>query len=537
MNAVGICTSLAVSLLLSNWGQAQTGCGLDHTEAGAFICYPNPSENAADASVPQVFHLSAQGNAPEGRTITRYAVEIDGRRIYENRLATPLQRLSIETNLKSPFASGVHTLRVMIDGAGTAEATGIGFHESAGLGFCEPFTRLEARTCLLSSGRGPLEWPAGGLTGGPGPFAGYADLVRLYGQNLQSVEADIADAAAVDAQGSLFEATRLRADIELRRYAANGGLVYDNLVRACGGGFTIVTAVAMDSQGRAWIAGNTTGCIPTTPGAFAAGTGKGSDPHGFVILIDTKKPSSAPPVYATYLSPIANRISALRVDLEGNAYLTGTAGSLEFPHGSVINVGANPRDARLGFVSVLNASGSALRWSTLLRGAQLNGLALDGSGNVYVTGRTASRRSPGVEDDVLVAAVPAGGGRLSYAAHFGGSGAEEGREISTNTAGDWVLVAGETESADFLAKPTKNVANREAPQPFAIALQPCTTGTVYAQIFAAGAIGDSPEIAIAPALDAFAGPFPGSGAAGVDDRNRPSGSIQAASRCHSPIQP
>jgi hypothetical protein len=186
---------------LSYAARAQTGCGIQHTEPGAFICYPNPTENAADASVPGLFHLSAQGNAPEGRKISQYAIQIDGRRLDENRLAIPVQRLSIETNLKSPFNSGLHTLRVTMDGAGTAEIAGLGFHAATNVGFCEPFSRFDARSCLTSNSRGPLEWSLAGRTGNASPavapgtpadlFGGYVEHMELYGQNLKSVEADM----------------------------------------------------------------------------------------------------------------------------------------------------------------------------------------------------------------------------------------------------------------------------------------------------------------------------------------------------------
>jgi hypothetical protein len=302
----------------------------------------------------------------------------------------------------------------------------------------------------------------------------------------------------VDAQGNLYVASHWLADVELRRYAPDGSLTYDSLVRSCGGGFVAIAAIAIDKIGRAWIAGNTTACLPTTPAAFTTQIGEPAGPRGFLMLIDTTKPSSAPPVYVTYLSQVENRIRALRVDSDGNAYVTGTAASAQFPHESTLSVGKSNVGARgteIGFVSVLNAPGSALRWSVLLQGARLNALALDGLGNVYVTGRMVSRRPGPVFGEILVAAVSDNGRRLSYVARFGGSGGGEGRAISTNSAANWVLVAGETESAGFPAGSTAKTSPHKVPQSFAIALQPCTAGSVYARLFAARDDGNSPEIA------------------------------------------
>ena len=534
-------TLFTILLVLSRAADAQTGCGTEHPQLGAFICYPNPAENTGDARLPQLFHLSAQGNAPAGRLIRRYVVLIDGRPVYEKRLAVPTQSLSIETNVKSPFSSGTHTLGLSVDGAGSAEIPGLGFHGSTNLGFCDPFSRVDARTCLTSSIRRPLEWSIAAHSGAShpkdthnaaNPFAGFVDYVQIYGQNLKSVEADVADAVAVDTEGRLYVASHSSTDVELRRYAPDGSLTYDYLMRSCGHGFLSVAAIAIDNTGRVWVAGNTTACVQTTPNALQTRVGDSGTSHGFVALIDTTKSSTSAPVYVTYLSRAQNSINDIRVDSGGNAYVTGTTASMEFPHESSFRVGEAARKApgtRIGFVSVLNPPGSALQWSALLQGAELNALAIDGAGSVYVTGRAASGRSA-VSDDVFVAAVSDSGRRLSYAAHFGGSGSEEGRSISLAAAGTWVLVTGSTDSPDFPTDlPSKSV--RGGASPFAVALQPCRTGAASSEILAAPGISASPEIAIRPALDAFAAALP---VKELKNRRNPFVLLQAARNCPSP---
>jgi hypothetical protein len=229
------------------------------------------------------------------------------------------------------------------------------------------------------------------------------------------------------------------------------------------------------------------------------------------MLVDTTKPSSSAPLYVTYLSEAENRIAAIRVDSEGNAYVTGTTASLEFPHQTSLDVGESSgqsRPVRLGFVSVLNPSGSALLWSTLLQMAQLTALALDGSGNVYVTGRAASGpscSSGGSKrcDEVLVAKLSDRGSRLSYVGLFGGSAHDEGRAISIIEKGQWVIVAGDTDSPDFPVSSPTDEPRRGGVQSFAVALPLCKPGILYSRVFTETHSSIAPGTASTPALDAF----------------------------------
>src|SRR5439155_24896782 len=84
-------------------------------------------------------------------------------------------------------------------------------------------------------------------------------------------------------------------------------------------------------------------------------------------------------------------------DAAGNAYIAGTTGSGDFPT-------VNPLQASLltflgvtGFVSKLSPDGSSLIYSTYLGGSindAILGIAVDGQGNVYVTGETQSEDFP-----------------------------------------------------------------------------------------------------------------------------------------------
>src|SRR5579884_3941692 len=130
-------------LLLVEGGNAgaQTSCATRHQNPGVFICYPNPAENPADADLPDTFHISAQVNPAEGRTVRRYGILIDGAVVYDGKLPAPLKKLSIETNLKSPPAAGSHSLSLVVYGEGSAEVSGLRIHESPTSPLCDPFSR------------------------------------------------------------------------------------------------------------------------------------------------------------------------------------------------------------------------------------------------------------------------------------------------------------------------------------------------------------------------------------------------------------
>jgi len=249
------------------------------------------------------------------------------------------------------------------------------------------------------------------------------------------------------------------------------------------------------------------------------------------------------------------------VDGSGNAYVAGMSASMEYPHNAVLTAVDGPATAHraeIGFVSVLNASGSGLIWSTVLPHIQLTAITQDGTGNVFVTGRMASSRPPpqsgmtrtratqrrqgcgglGLNcDDALVAGISDDGRRLSYLARLGASGSEEGRAISMTTNQEWILVSGETDSQDF---PTTSVihTSRNKESPFIVALQPCRTGLMYAGRLIGSRVVEGPEIATAPALDAFAtASRPAfSGTRSLGDRIGPLATIQIAPACQVAVQ-
>ena len=170
-----------------------------------------------------------------------------------------------------------------------------------------------------------------------------------------------------------------------------------------------------------------------------------------------------PLIYSTYLGGGGNdQGSGIAVDSAGNAYVTGSTGSSNFPT-------KNPLQSANGgsttaFVTKINAAGSALVYSTYLGGSggdSGSGIAVDIGGNAYVTGYTDSTDFPtknplqssnGGSDDAFVAEINAAGSALVYSTYLGGSGSDGGSGIAVDSAGN-AYVTGSTSSTDF---PTKN---------------------------------------------------------------------------------
>ena len=102
-------------------------------------------------------------------------------------------------------------------------------------------------------------------------------------------------------------------------------------------------------------------------------------------------------LYSTYLGGVATDAGfAIALDASGNAHVTGRTDSVDFPTVSPAQAafGSGLADA---FVTKLNVTGSAMVYSTYLGGGgddQGSDIAVDASGNAYVTGNTGSTDFP-----------------------------------------------------------------------------------------------------------------------------------------------
>jgi hypothetical protein len=103
--------------------------------------------------------------------------------------------------------------------------------------------------------------------------------------------------------------------------------------------------------------------------------------------------------YSTYLGGSGDELGlGIAVDRASQAYVTGQTQSPDFPTAMPLQATlVGPTDV---FVTTLNAGGTALRFSTYLGGNGPNewgiSIAVDGAGQVYVTGMTESSDFPTV---------------------------------------------------------------------------------------------------------------------------------------------
>jgi hypothetical protein len=157
--------------------------------------------------------------------------------------------------------------------------------------------------------------------------------------------------------------------------------------------------IAIDSTGAAYVAGFTCSRnFPTTAGAYQPEHG-GGDCDGFVSKL---APEGDHLVFSTYLGGNnSDQANVLALDRHGRIHVGGTTSSADFP--TTAGAHSSTRKGQNdGFISILNTEGTQLFYSTYLGGTapsgapqdNLFGLALDGAGNIYVTGQTRSTDFP-----------------------------------------------------------------------------------------------------------------------------------------------
>ena len=231
--------------------------------------------------------------------------------------------------------------------------------------------------------------------------------------------------------------------------------------------------IALDGNGNAYITGwtvcRTTICTFPTANAFQPNFAGGNN-DAFVTKLDS---SGSSLVYSTYLGggKIINGTEdwgeAIAVDNAGSAYVTGYTYSPDFP----VTAGAfdTSRAGLDAFITKFSPDGVSLVYSTFLGGAgreQGQGIAVDASGNAYVTGVTESFDSPFTSAyegfpvtsgafqtkgsyDAFVTKLNSKGSALVYSTYLGGNaGVDRGWAIALDDAGN-ASVTGDTGSTNF----------------------------------------------------------------------------------------
>lgn len=209
-------------------------------------------------------------------------------------------------------------------------------------------------------------------------------------------------------------------------------------------------AIAVDGAGNAYVTGQT--ISPTFGGKPAGGN--------FDVFVTEFNATGSSLVYTDIFSGSGDCSgNAIVVDGSGNAYVGGSA-TAGFP----VTIGQTTFAGGVldGFALKLTATSGALSFGTYLGGSGrdiVNGIAVDGSGNIYAAGDTFSTNFPlknaiqstnngGTTDLAFVTEIAAGGATLTYSTYLGGSSANLATAIALDTSNN-AYVAGLTESTDF----------------------------------------------------------------------------------------
>jgi hypothetical protein len=283
-------------------------------------------------------------------------------------------------------------------------------------------------------------------------------------------------------------------------------------------GFDAATGIAVDTSGNAYLEGYTNSDdFPTTSGAFQRQkTGEAA----FVAKFNPALSGAASLVYSTYLGgtklpTFAGYVSndgyltddgiagGIAVDNAGNAYVTSATTETDFPTtAGAYQTKSNIHDSKSSikacdvFVTKLNATGSALVYSTYLGGGTSGGrgtssggasIAVDASGDAYVTGWTNSTSLPtknpvqstnnsGGFDAFVTVLNPAGSGLL-FSTYLGSGSSNDyyGNGIALDSAGN-AYVGGAIASSVFSRPGNGFIAKIDPPADVSEVSVPITTG-------------------------------------------------------------
>ena len=222
-----------------------------------------------------------------------------------------------------------------------------------------------------------------------------------------------------------------------------------------GSGYDEGTAIALDNNGNVYVTGTTSSSSFPTVNAYSSSY-KGND-DAFVL----KFTSGSSIVYSTFIGGTSyDSASGIAVDNNGNAYISGTTLSNDFPTSSAYDTSYNGHYDT--FALKLSSTGSSLAYSTYVGGATgddfATGVAIDNNGNAYVTGYTNSTDFPTLSAysssykgglyDSFVYKLSSAGNTLVYSTYVGGSGEDYATGIAVDIGGN-AYVSGYTNSTDF----------------------------------------------------------------------------------------
>ncbi|MFW9912029.1 MAG: SBBP repeat-containing protein [Candidatus Thorarchaeota archaeon] len=298
--------------------------------------------------------------------------------------------------------------------------------------------------------------------GGAGLDSGESIAVDTSGNAYVTGYTESKDFPTVDAYDSTFNGTSDCFVFELSNDGST--LVYSTLIG--GSGHDAGSSITLDTSCKIYVTGYTESADFPTVNAYDSTFYHSTrlDRPGDCFIFKLSADESIL-LYSTFVGgSTMDRGASIAVDESGNAYVTGFTSSYDFP---TVNAYDSINEGGDCFVLKLSASGLTLLYSTFIGGEEFDfvySIAVDASGNAYVTGGTESPDFPtvnayssthGGDRDCFVSKISANGLTLLYSTFIGGSGSDWGISIAIDTDA-YVYVAGTTESRNF---PTANCYN------------------------------------------------------------------------------
>jgi len=299
------------------------------------------------------------------------------------------------------------------------------------------------------------------------------DPILSYSTFLGGTFGDSAYGVAVDANGNAyivgetsstdfpvvnpFQAKRAgdSSDAFVSKLNASGtGLVYSTYLGGSRGNSN-GTGIAVDAAGNAYVVGSTTSsAFPVTKGAYQTRLSTSA------YFVSKFGPQGNTLIYSTFVNGVSCSFAcfpSIAVDASGNAYVTGIGSPSFMPTAGAFQ--GTIKGSSDAIVVKLNSTGTGAVYATFLGGhsdEQGFAIAVDGSGNAYVTGYTTSTDFPvanafqpilkGAQDAFVTKFGPTGA--LLYSTYLGGSASDTGESIAVDSVGH-AYVAGSTASHDF----------------------------------------------------------------------------------------
>lgn len=296
--------------------------------------------------------------------------------------------------------------------------------------------------------------------------------------------------------------------------ASGSALVYATYLG--GTGVDGSTAIAVDSDNRAYVVGSTSSTdFPTTPGAFQQGLGGLPSSNRFDAYIAKINTTGSGLVYSTYVGGADFDTAVdVAVDARDNAYVTGTARSDDFPTTPGAFQQTGDPGSEDAFVAKLNRTGSALVYSTYLGGTGNEGgfgVAVDGRGSAYVAGFTSSADFPTTaraiqrtvrSDDGFVTKLNPAGSALVYSTYLGGSGPDAASGIAVDALGQ-AYVTGTTRSNNFPTRRAFQPTRRGDVDCFVAKVNATGSAFVYSSFLGSRGVDNPGRIALDTAANAY----------------------------------